>query len=371
MERWKVENFWRTPQANSEPAQIGTTCHFALEHFVKAVYLEKTVVWDNVKYLNDMYQIGYVETFNSTNFDTEAYRDGADLISKWYERNKNGLPNRVISCETKEHFDLVTPVGPIPFNFIWDRCDQIDEEVYEVVDYKSVRGFIRAEDLKEKIQPRAYALAAQIKWPNAKRIWVSFDMLRHDGPVGVVFDRDDNAATWRYLKRAAKRIIDTDEDNTVETLNDGCKWCIKKVSCETLTKAKVAGAVYGLTDDELAQRKMDITNQILALKYADSELDKALCLEAENREEFDWQTRSGLQVNITARPMRKANSNAVAKIVGPELATKYGNFTMTNIDKMLKSGELNPDQRRSVEQQINTTWSEPSAKVKPPKSFEE
>lgn len=362
MERWKVENFWRTPQASSEPANIGTSVHFALEHFVKAVYLDGTTQWDDVKFLNDMYQIGYIETFGTTNTDTDAFKDGAALVAKWYHRNRAGLPHKVISCEVKENFPIKTSAGIIPFNFIWDRADQIEDDVYEVVDYKTLRAPVKPEDLKAKIQPRAYALAAQIKWPDAKRIWVTFDMLRYD-PIGVVFTREENADTYRYLKRAAERIIATDEDSTAETLNPECKWCIKKVSCETLAKANAAGTVHGMPVETIAQRKLEIDSQILALKYAQEELDKQLCLEAENRDEFDF-TLGDLQVSIVASRRRKVNSNAVARIVGEGLVAKYGNFTMTNVDKMLKSGELTEDQVRQVQAQITDSWTEPTAKVK-------
>ena len=76
-------------------------------------------------------------------------------------------------------------------------------------------------------------------------------------------------------------------------------------------------------------------------------------------------------MSITARPTRKPNSNAIVNIVGPELSAKYGNFTMTNIDKMLKSGELPSDKAERVKAEITTSWSSPSAKVKPLSGFED
>ena len=368
MARWQVENYLKTPQASSEPANIGTSVHYALEHFVEDVYLKGLYGWDEVKHLKAYYDLGYVETFNSTNYDTDAYRDGAEIVAKWYERNKAGLPNKVLSVETKENFPIKTSVGEIPWNFIYDRLDQIDEETYEVVDYKTIRQYHTPEMLKKKIQPRSYALAAQIKFPNAKRIWVSFDMLRHDGPVGVVFTREENADTYRYIKRAAERIIATDEDKAEETLNEECKWCIRKTSCETLAAANAGGTVYGLSVEQIAEKKLQIDSQILALKYAQEELDKQLLAEAENRDEFEF-TAGNYEVAITARSTRKPNSNAIINIVGPELAAKYGNMTMTNIDKMLKSGELSDDMVRKIKANITTSWSEPSAKVKPAGGF--
>jgi len=367
MARWKVENFLKTPQQSSEPAGIGTSVHFALEHFVRDVYLEEKIKWDEVKHLKAYYDIGYVDTFNSADFDTDAYRDGAALVAKWYDQNKEGLPNKVLTCEVKENFEIKTSVGMIPFNFIWDRADQIDDETYEVVDYKSLRASVRPDELKEKIQPRAYALAAQIKWPHAQKIWVTFDMLRY-GPVGTVFTRDENASTYRYLRRSAERIIAADEDTVEETINAECKWCIRKTQCETLQASIAGGTVHGLGIEELAERKERISNQVLALKYAEEELDKALVTYAEKEELFEFEAGE-FQVNITSRAMRKPNSNAIIKIIGPELSSKYGNMTMTNIDKLMRSGELNDDQVKRIQNEVNVTYSSPSAKVKKKQEF--
>ena len=362
MERWKAENFYKAPQTSSTPADVGTTCHFALEEFVRAVYLDKRIEWDNVSYLNDMYRIGYVQTFGSADYDTPEFADGAELIAKWYERNKLGLDNTVLSCEVKEHFPIKSKAGIIPFTFIWDRCDQIDETTYEVVDYKSLRARVTAEQIKRKIQPRAYALAAQIKFPNAERIWVSFDMLRHDGIVGTVFTRDENAATYRYLQRAVNRIVDTEEDKTEERLNEECKWCIRKTVCETLIQATKFGSVHGATTDELVERGFKVKAASLALKYAQEEIDKALFSIAEKEDTDTWET-DNFKVEFTSRKMRKADSHGIAAIVGPDISAKYGNFTVTNIDKMLKSNDITPEQKKQVQRHITQTWTSPTPKI--------
>lgn len=362
MERWKAENFYRTPQMSSAPADVGSTCHFALEQFVKAACIDKTITWDNVTYLNDMYQIGYVQTFASADYDTPEFRDGASLIAAWYDRNKNGLPNTVLSCEEKKQFGIKTKAGIIPFTYIWDRFDQIDDVTFEVVDYKSLRAFVTVAQLKQKIQPRAYALAAQIAHPQAERIWVTFDMLRHDGPVGTVFSREENAATYRYLQRAVTRIIDTDEDKTEERLNDECKWCIRKTTCDTLLRSNAFGGVAGLTQEEVVKRRFEVSNQLTALKYAQDELDTALLKEAEANDIFEWEI-DGYKIEFTARKMRKPNSHAIAAIVGSDLCAKYGNFTMTNVDKMLKSKDLSEELKKLVVKELSVTYSQPTPKI--------
>lgn len=368
MARWKVENFDRTPQFSSEPANIGTSVHYALEHFVHDVYLEKKYGWDQVQHLTAYYQIGYVETFNSTNFDTDAFRDGAALVAKWYDRNRSGLRNTVLSCEVKENFIIKTSAGEIPVNFIWDRADQIDDDTYEVVDYKTLRAPVQPSDLKQKIQPRLYALAAQIKWPTAQKIWVSFDMLRYD-EVGTVFTREENADTYRYLQRAAERIIATSEDEVEETLNPECKWCIRKTECDTLQRANTGGNPMGMPIEEVARRAFEIDSQILALKYAQEQLEKILSEAMEAEDSFE-ETFGDFDVKMSASPRRSvADAHAIAAIVGEEVARKYGNFTVTSIDAMIKDGVLDAQQIAQVKKYINTNWTTPRPKIKKREDF--
>ena len=365
MERWRVENFERAPSASNGAAMVGTACHYVLEHFVEKVYLDKTAQWSDWDLFLELYQTGYMKTFSSGDFSTPEYADGLDLVTKWYQRHASsgGLEGEVLSVEQKKTFPIKTSAGEIPFTYILDRLDKIADGVYEVVDYKSIRAFTRPEDVKNKIQTRAYALAIQIEYPDAERIIVSLDMLRQGEKVGAVFTREDNVQTYRYLQRAAERIIATPEDETKETLNEECKWCIKKTTCETLAASVKAGSVNSLSLEQVAERKLLIDAQMLALKYAQDELDKVLLQEAARRDELEFEV-GNLEVKVTARRTRKPNSSAIARIVGPEIAAKYGNFSVTNVDKMLKSGELTPAQYAAVTKEITTSFGEPSAKVK-------
>jgi hypothetical protein len=363
LDRWKAEYFDRTPSENSDPAGVGLTFHFAAEHFVKAVYIDKIIKWDDIAALTAFFDMGYTATFQSANFDTDLYRDGAQLVASWYDRNKHGLPNEVVSCEVKSNFPIRTSAGEIPWNYIWDRADKIGPGEYEIVDYKSLRGRVTMQDMKEKIQPRSYAVAGLVQWPDAERIWVTFDMLRFNEMVSVCFTREECIATYRYMQRAAERIIAVDPEDVEPTINAECKWCIKKVSCEALLKNIAAGTTMGMDLEKLAERKLLVQSQLEALKYADAELDKAIMAEAEHEDAYEFEV-GDYQIGFSSRSTRNANSAAIAHIVGPELSTKYGTFSMANIDKMLNSGELSPDVKKAVEAEITKSWSDPKPKVK-------
>lgn len=369
--RWKAENYDRTPQITNAPAGVGTSFHFAVEKHVEAVYINHTTEWDDIAHLKAMYDLGFVDTFGHANFDgDDSYADGAALVASWYDRWREGLPSTVLSCEVKESFPVKTSVGEIPFNFIWDRADQLEEDVYEIVDYKTIRAYVTPDDLKKKVQPRAYALAGQIKWPHAKRIWVTFDLVRHNTTVSVAFSREENIMTYRYLQRAAERIIEWDENDVEERLNPECHWCVRKFGCETLAKAHESGSINGASIEEIALKRLKVQSAIKALEYLDAELDAVLVKEAMEHDTVEFEA-GGVQVEITASARRAANSAAIAQLVGPEMMARWGNFTVTNVDKMLKSGELEPEVVNRVKQYITKTYGEPKSKVKLPTNFEE
>ncbi len=370
--RWVAEFHNRPPRQAGTAADLGTSVHGALELFVQNwINTHENWSW---KQLLAYYKISFAITFGHADEATDEYKDGVHLLDRWYRRT-DLRETEVVSCEIKETFPVpfTDPVtgekGEVPLNYIWDRADKISDTEYKVVDYKTVRVPISSQALKKRIQPRVYALAAQIKWPDAEVIWVEYDLLRHEA-VGARFTRDDQVNTWRFIKHLLKTITEIDEDAPLERLNPDCGWCVRKRVCETLNSVTAAGSVVGINPDEAAVRKLEVASQIKALTILDAELDAILVAKAENEDRFGWATDL-VQVEITASRRRNANSAAIAKIIGPELMTKYGNVTVTNVDKLLRDPTLTEDQRAIIKQQIGVTYGEPTAKVLPLDPFTE
>lgn len=365
LRRYEAENILYTPNMNNPAAMVGTSVHYALEKFVMAVKFEKSHGWELDKLLA-YYDIGYMETFGNGDFESAEYLDGLELTKNWFART-NLTDTNVISCEVKSRFKIKTSAGDIPFTYIWDRCDQISETEIRVVDYKSIRARVTAEQLKQKIQPRGYALAAQIQFPKATKIWVEFDLLRHES-VGAVFSKEDNAITYRRLQREAERILATPDGHAPETLNPECGYCVRKAECKTLQKNIDGGGIFSLSLDDVAERKKQVADQLKGLKILDETLNEVLLTEAKARDLFEFETER-FNITLTARATRKANSKEVMRILGPELTAAHGNMTVTSLDKLIKSGVLNDDQIREIKQYISKTYGEPTPKIMDKPSF--
>lgn len=357
--RYKAEYIDRTPDIDGTAAALGTSCHEALEHWVANGHHLANDPFDR---LVAYFDPAYAQLFSTP----ERYDEGVGLLRTWYDR-QDWKGRTVLSTEKKETFDL-TATHPtlgkvsIPFTYIWDRCDRWDDGTIEVVDYKSVALPIQPEDLKQRIQPRSYALAAQMKYPDAKRILVSYDLLRYD-VVGTFFTREENIATWKYLQQLFLRVLDS--DGTRESLNPECRWCVRKPACETLTRHAAGGGILGIDDPEVAaSRRAQLDAAQKAIRGMVDDLDAYLLDYLEQQGELEM-TTADVHVKVSARGTRKVESERAAKVLGPELMTRYGSLGVTQIDKILKDEPLTEAQKSELKQLIRKEFGKPYIQTKP------
>jgi hypothetical protein len=363
--RYWAENIERTPAPDNSAAGLGTVCHSALEDYVTGSGLQAYLVGDEDRAwgsLVDYFTKHYDEDFP----ERTRYDEGLDMMRTWFDRQD--WENRTVeSTEVKESITFETSVGPIPFNYIMDRVDRIDNGDgtfdIEVVDYKSVALPIQPAELANKVQARCYSMAARMRYPEARRIWVTFDLLRHDA-VSTQFTVDQDRATWSYIRSMFERIIAEPEPGR-ERLNDTCRWCVRRHACATLTEHAAGGGVLGITDpNEAAERRSKIAMAQAALNTMADELDAVVLAHAEQNELLGWETDDSL-IEITASRKRSIDTAMAARVVGPELVAKYGNLTMAAFDKLMKTNELNPDDKEKLRGLVRRKAGKPSVKVTP------
>lgn len=300
--------------------------------------------------LIDFFKMSYMNVFSTTDLNTIEFLEGLEMLNKWFDRTDFSTFT-VLSCEVKENFPIKTSIGEIPFNYIWDRHDQLDEGIYRVVDYKTNRWGLNPQDLLKKLQARAYGLAAQIKYPQAERIYVQFDMLRHEGPVGIVFSRDDNIATWRHLKAEAERIIATPDDEAPETLNAECLFCPRSTECEALQKNIEIGGVLSTAADP--QRMVDIRAQLewqkKAVSSAIEKLDAVIIERAKLEDVIEFESELNL-LRLGVSSQRAIDAERAEKVLPAEVASQYMGKTLTiaSVTKLLKGNELTDEQKNEL-----------------------
>ena len=380
MDRWKAEYMDRAANMSNNAADVGTACHAALETFVKQRFIDKTLVdvtrKQELDVLIGLYQIGFVQTFGHTDFTTDEYEDGLELVKKWHKRTDLAAKPmmHVESAELKETIKVpyYLPDGTkkfVNFNYIMDRVDQIEPTIWEVVDYKSIRVPLQPGDLENKIQARAYALAIQIKHPEATKIIVTFDQLRWE-PISFVFTRADNVAFWRFLCEETQRIVNTREEDVRPKLNLECGFCVKKFSCKLMKSNVAAGGIHSLSIEESVDMVAQLQAQMKANKSIVDALEEQILRHAAESETLEWVTDDGAyEVAISSARKRTFPADRAAEIMGAELFAQMGSMTLGNLEKIIKDESLDADMRQQLKDLISFTQGNLGVKIKPKRTI--
>jgi hypothetical protein len=367
--RYKATAIQKGAGINNPAAMLGSTLHAALEKFVDPLMI-KAGVWD-WDFLLTLYTHAFQDIFGSDE-ETRWFDDGKQILWNWFNRKdiQDDLREaEILSREVKENFPVPYKYEgnkyEVPLNYIMDRFDQLGPNEYRVVDYKSQRLPLKPDELRRKIQAKVYALACQIKYPNAEKIWVQFDFLRYDR-VAVLFTRDDNITTWRSIKRAVQRIVDTPENDPLhpvpETLNENCRYCPRKYTCQTLQRNLRIGGVMGLEVDQLALIYHDLKSQLDGLKQMTDEVEGMLIKHAVENDILEWDGDL-TSVTIKARTRRKINREKISEILGPQIMAEYGRINVSDLPDLRNDRRLTPTQRSLLETAVEHEPYEPQVRV--------
>lgn len=353
--RYKANYIDRTPELSGTAANLGTAAHEALERLVKeGLHFPQ----QPFEVLRDLFDEEYAKLFS----DNSRRAEGRKFMKNWWDRSGDDYwaGREVLSTEHKTSFDLKTSEGIMPFTYILDRCDRLEDGTIDIIDYKSVAMPVQPQEMMERIQPRAYALAAQIAYPDAPAIWMSFDLLRYD-IVGAKFSREDNIETYRYLQSLVEEVYAS--DGTKETLNPECRWCVRKAECDTLLRHMGGGGVVGMDADTAADLRSRLDWQRGAISKLMDELDEIILEVCEDGEMTEFKTNE-TKVTITASARREADSERIIKVIGPEIAARYGKIGVTDLDKILANEELTDEQKSEVRQLVRKKYGNPRVKTK-------
>ncbi|AUV60642.1 endonuclease/helicase [Gordonia phage SteveFrench] len=374
--RYHAEMVERTPSpgGSSEPAKLGTAVHDALERIVQEVYLDKTrdMDWNVlVAYFKQEFMKQFMRIPDTKD---DLYNDGIDMLERWFGRTDLDKV-QVLMVERKIRVTIKTSIGEVPYTFIFDRLDMFEEDgktIVRVVDYKTWRQHLTPQALRQKAQGRLYGLAIMLAKAeiakelgfelNADEIWVCFDQLRYD-PVEVKFTRDDNVATWKYVRKVAERII-AEPAPGKRTLNSECQFCVVKATCPTLVKNVQAGGVMALAGDrnEMAKRYSELEGAQKAIKYAMEEVMEKLLEDAMASDEIEYDT-DDFHVTFKSSRRKSYDPATVREIIGDNLFASLGKINNSEIDKLLNGNALNAAQKSRLRSSVQESIGEPKPKV--------
>jgi RecB family exonuclease len=352
--RYKAEWIDKTPDVGGSAANLGTTCHAALEEFVKnGQHLDGSPF----RILELIYNKHYGRIFS----DTARHKDGLVMLRRWYDR-QDWSERTVLMVEQKMRFELPTSAGPIPFSYIFDRIDQLSNGDIEVVDYKTNVWTLAPEDLRGKVQAQVYAVAARLMYPDAERIWVTFDFLRGD-PVGLSFSKEDNRKCWDFLVDTAERVIAA--DGSRERINAECRWCVRRHACNALGKHAVHGGAMSMEDPtKAADRRAELDAIRRAVDEQIAEIDTFI-VDYMDKHDLETYATDDVVVSIAPRARRAVDLEKVAEILPPDLVGRYTSLSVTEFDKMLRDPDVTDEMKVELKKTVSRRYGKPSLRFKP------
>jgi len=155
-----------------DPLKFGKAIHAVLERLVREhVDTERVAPLSEDRALELFRQAWTAENMTGV----ELFQEGVEIL-RTFVLDQGELDHRDVLAIEKE-FHL--PVGRFMVLGFIDRVDCVDDETVEVIDYKTNRQLFTREEVEHSLQMSLYHLAALKLWPWAKKVRLTFHMLRH------------------------------------------------------------------------------------------------------------------------------------------------------------------------------------------------
>ncbi len=214
----------------------------------------------------------------------ELFQEGIEIL-RAFVRDQGELDHRDVLAVEKE-FRL--PVGRFTVLGFIDRVDCVDGETVEVIDYKTNRQLFTREEVEHSLQMSLYHLAAQQLWPWAKKVRLTFHMLRHGVRMRTERTPEQLEAARAYVETLGRATEEAEE--FPPRLNPNCVHCDHRHNCPAYADA-LAGKRQFVCEDpsdlEAVAREREEVARLAKILYArKGELEAILKAHLEDRDEL-------------------------------------------------------------------------------------
>ncbi|MBN2717902.1 MAG: PD-(D/E)XK nuclease family protein [Deltaproteobacteria bacterium] len=204
----------------------------------------------------------------------ELFQEGVTIL-KNFIREQGVIDHQdVLAIEQEFHL----PVGPFTVLGYIDRVDRVDDETVEVIDYKTNRMLFTRDEVDASLQMSLYHLAAQMLWPWAKKVRLTFNMLRHN--ISMVTERNQE-----QLEAAKSYVMSMGQQTESATefparLNSNCIYCDHRNDCPVYAEA-LKGKRTFICDDmmklnDVAREREEVAKLAKVLYARKQELEDVL-----------------------------------------------------------------------------------------------
>jgi len=211
-----------------EPLRFGKVVHAALEQFYRDLIEQK----HDGPLPEARLLFGFGEAWKREGLQgLNLFTEGALMLGDYARRQHHVVAANVLAVEQ----EFLLQAGPFTVLGYIDRVDRLDDETIEVIDYKTNRQLFSREEVDGSLQLALYEIAARRIWPWAKRVKLTFEMLRHGLQQHTSRTPEQLEATLRYVEAMGRA---TEEAESFPArLGAHCATCDQRANCPAYADA--------------------------------------------------------------------------------------------------------------------------------------
>ena len=263
------------------PLRFGKTIHAVLERLIKEVVDdERTGPLSEERAIEHYREAWGAERLTGM----DVFAEGLAILRRFIA--EQGVVDHRDVLAIEKEFRL--PVGPFEVLGFIDRVDWIDDETVEVIDYKTNHQLFTRDEVDTSLQMSLYEVAVRRLWPWAKKVKLTFWMLRHGVRQQTTRTEEQFADALAYVETLGRQTETATEYPA--RLNTNCSYCDHRKQCPAYAdalKGKREFIVEDLADLEgVAREREEVARLAKALYARKEELEDILKAQLKERDEL-------------------------------------------------------------------------------------
>jgi len=263
------------------PLRFGKTIHAVLERLIKEVVDDERTGTLSEERAIELYR----EAWGAEQLTgMDVFAEGLAILRRFIA--EQGVVDHRDVLAIEKEFRL--PVGPFEVLGFIDRVDWIDDETVEVIDYKTNHQLFTRDEVDTSLQMSLYEVAVRRLWPWAKKVKLTFWMLRHGVRQETTRTEEQLADALAYVETLGRQTETATEYPA--RLNTNCSYCDHRKQCPAYAdalKGKREFVVEDLADLEgVAREREEVARLAKALYARKEELEDILKAQLKERDEL-------------------------------------------------------------------------------------
>jgi len=263
------------------PLRFGKTIHAVLERLIKEVVDDERTGPLSEERAIELYR----EAWGAERLTgMDVFAEGLAILRRFIA--EQGVVDHRDVLAVEKEFRL--PVGPFEVLGFIDRVDWIDDETVEVIDYKTNHQLFTRDEVDTSLQMSLYEVAVRRLWPWAKKVKLTFWMLRHGVRQQTTRTEEQLADALAYVETLGRQTETATEYPA--RLNTNCSYCDHRKQCPAYAEAlkgKREFIVEDLADLEgVAREREEVARLAKALYARKEELEDILKAQLKERDEL-------------------------------------------------------------------------------------